>query len=65
MILHSTYPLVSFYQHYIFAFSLKYATIFFAMDTFRKHRKFWIVVSVIAGAALVLTSFLPYFALLQ
>ena len=34
------------------------------MDTFRKHRKIWIVVVAIATIALVLTSFLPYLTLL-
>jgi hypothetical protein len=35
------------------------------MDTFEKHKTVWKVVVIIAGVALIATSFLPYLALLK
>lgn len=34
------------------------------MDLFRKHQRFWKIIAVIAGLALVLSSFVPLLTLL-
>jgi hypothetical protein len=35
------------------------------METFEKHKKIWRVIIIIAGTALIATSFIPYLVLLK